>query len=118
MSPPAPIPEHDFDDFLRDHGCEGKRKNKEYAVYDKVTGELISGYAVDHGKGKREVKPIYKKNFLKALETRRRNNEAQSTTENEQTEKQTDWRDKSWYKQQEQLDDEWRNSQEEKGTEP
>ncbi|MFA7340452.1 MAG: hypothetical protein WC028_26960 [Candidatus Obscuribacterales bacterium] len=67
MTARAPMSEPDFDRFLSENGCCGERKGKEFAAYRKSDGKFVSSYAVDHGGGKREVKPIYSKNFLKAL---------------------------------------------------
>lgn len=67
MTPPAPLPEHDFEAFLKANDCFGERRGKEFAIYRKSDGKLISTYAVRHGSGKREVLHVYKANFPNRL---------------------------------------------------
>src|SRR6185369_14419547 len=99
MSPPAPIPEHEFDKFLREHGCEGRATTKHRAIYRKSDGKKISTYSVAHGKGKKgDVLPIYKKNFLEALKELELNEQGEEeAAQINDSEAQGNWQDADWY---------------------
>ncbi len=105
MTPPAPMPELQFQRLLRDNGCVGQPKGSEYAVYRKTDGKLVSGYAVKHGSGgKREVKHPYVANFLKRLEALQvEDKNALEAAVEKTTETTGAWTDADWYKEQQKL---------------
>lgn len=111
MSPPAPIPEHEFLKFLRENGCRGERKGSEYAAYRESDGRLVSTYAVKHP-GKREVKYVYKRNFEKALKKIEEEEElVEQEEETSQVDNQETWKDTEWYQKQKELEDQWEGSE-------
>lgn len=60
---PAPMPEKDFLKLVKEHGCAVKMKGSHGSIYR--NGVLVSRFAVSHRKGgKREVKPVYVRQFL------------------------------------------------------
>lgn len=99
MSPPAPIPEHEFEQFLQEHGCEGRATKKHHAAYRRSDGKRISPYAVRHGGSKREVLPVYRSNFISALkEIEANEREERKPDEMDESEARDQWKNASWYK--------------------
>ena len=119
MTPPAPMPEHEFERFLRENNCRSEHRGSgEYAILRESDGRLVSTYAVKH-KGKREVKPVYKTNLLKALERIRLEEESADTEpiENVAIDGDQSWQRTEWHQEQEKLIEEWKRLQEaEEGT--
>ena len=65
----APIPEHKFNRLVRDHDCILRPTSKEYEILTR-DGQFVCSVAISHKKGgKREIKPVYIKRFLQAIET-------------------------------------------------
>jgi len=114
MTPPAPIPEHEFERILKENRCRSeKRGSGEYAILRDSDGRLVSTYAVRH-KGKREVKPVYKTNFLRALERIKQEEESIKTEQIENGTRDSDqtWQETEWYQKQEQQSQEWKRLRE------
>lgn len=103
LTPPAPIPEHEFEAFLREHGCYGKKRAKEYAVYRKSDDRLVTTYAVKHG-AKREVKFAYQANVLKALERIREEENSVVLDDQILAPNEESWKNQEWYLRQLQLE--------------
>ena len=62
----GPIPERDFVKLVRSHGCEIVMNGSHGTIYR--NDNFVSGFAVSHKHGgKREVKPVYVRQFLKAV---------------------------------------------------
>ena len=65
----APMPLRKFRSLVQRHGFSIEQTKKEWKVVDS-TGLIISTFAVTHGKHSKsnEVKPIYVKQFLAAIQ--------------------------------------------------
>ena len=63
----APIPFRKFKRLVRQYGCSVVRRSKEWGVVNEF-GKLICTFAVSHGK--QEVKPVYIRQFLEAVEVK------------------------------------------------
>lgn len=65
----APLPEHKFNRLVREYGCILLPTSKEYEIITK-DGQFVCSIAISHKKGsKREIKPVYIKRFLQAIES-------------------------------------------------
>lgn len=89
--------------FLREHGCYGKKRAKEYAVYRKSDDRLVTTYAVKHG-AKREVKFAYQANVLKALERIREEENSVVLDDQILAPNEESWKNQEWYLRQLQLE--------------
>jgi hypothetical protein len=62
----GPIPEREFVRLIRSHGCNIVMNGNHGSIYR--DGNFLTGFAVSHKHGgKREVKPVYVRQFLKAI---------------------------------------------------
>lgn len=62
----GPIPEKEFARLVRSHGCKIVMNGSHGTIYR--NGNFVSGFVVSHKHGgKREVKRVYVRQFLKAV---------------------------------------------------
>lgn len=64
----GPMPLRKFEQLVKSHGCHIERSSKEWVIVDSYGAKIVP-FAVTHGKQRKrnEVKPIYVKQFLKAI---------------------------------------------------
>jgi hypothetical protein len=64
----APMSERDFLKLVKDSGLQVDKSGKEWKIVD-ASGQYLMSFAVAHSKGgKREVKPVYIRQFRKLIE--------------------------------------------------
>lgn len=62
----GPIPEREFAKMVKSHGCKIVMNGTHGSIYR--DDNFVTGFAVSHKQGgKREVKPVYVRQFLKAI---------------------------------------------------